>query len=1423
MKLKILQSNKVKVIMLAILFFVLSTSLYLLYTNSNLLSDKVKLKVINLLDKKLELDTKIEDIKIKGINKIVIEGVIIKGDDASKLLEVEEIEISYSIKDLIFKPFNPLKSITALRIIHPDIMIAKKEEWNFSSLTDQFASADNTEKNSSLGLDFPIYIEQGELEYNTPQLQDSLTRISGQVYLAEEIKFNLKARLNSISEEDLELQGRLAGDNYQGELTFDKVKLSRIKDKLDISQLADTSLSGDITGKAEIKGVLGNVPNYFVTLYLNNGAISKDKIDLTEIEGYFGINKYGIKVNRLAAKYKDFPIEVAGEVFNWKNSQLNLEYDLTDIPLEELAELLPYNNDLEVEGNAKVSGIVKGELINPSITAKVTMDKLSINGSALTEFNSEFYYKDKVINLEQLSFKYGKGSIDGRGTIAVDEGLNYILSTDINDIELSDLEKLFDYQLDGSGVINANAMVSGAGFDKEQLNILGNITLRDGSVKEYLINSLESNFWLTEGKLFLNHTELTSNDTKVNLEGLVTLDGKLNLSLRGNNINLKELNKFHQVKELAGIIDLSGEVRGTVTKPDFKGKFMINSLSYDSYNIGSVFGDLGFNDDKLRLEDVRLLTLASEISGSIDFTDNTSNIILDTKEVGVERILDILNLDVPFSGTAKGRTIIESIYPHFALKGEVSLSDGRIYGQNFDTATLDYAYSDGKFIIDKLETKYNDSILVTDGNYINNHLEINFISDKLNLEDINYYDLKEIGITGDGEIRGRVYGDLSDLKVIAKVESSNIKVNDANLGDVSAKISYKDQHLYLTDLLLESLDNVYKMSGSLDMEEKKIDSILLSVEQGDISYLNKFIPYDLNLPYKFVGQVRASGSIKEPVFNLDLSVSDNNNVGYLDIKGDYIVNNDVDIELLAKEFDFSPINSLGLIPYQLEGKINLTGQLTGTLDKLSLNSNIKVTDGKVNQFSYEQLLGQVNLIDGNRISLNQTLQIKGNNVVRAEGEIPLNSTEQINFDLSLKEGNLSLLPLVLSDIKSATGKGRADIHLSGNWKAPKFTGSAEVVSGNISYPEVLDRDISNLSGKVDLTGDKIIIKGVKGDYGEGSFDIKGDIALDGIKPSDYNIKFSGNNIAFEHGFVQAMGNGDISITGSFAKPLIKGSLLVHDSHIDLGFDWPTSKKENQEPLVQPSFDLELIPGKNVRVGNDNIDILIQSGNLNLRNGEEGLELIGRLESTNGQVSYYNTDFELEKGTASFNKYDLIPNLQVRATTEVEATPEIKARTGFNNVKIYLDLNGMATQMEPDLYSKPDLAQEEIILLLTSQGGIGSFLEKDYEGALKTEMWRLIDENLQLELISKLEKSFEKSLDLDQFRIKSVLSGDVRIQLSKFLTDNLMLKYEHVFGIEEEHTYGFEYHFPLGFDTLRINGQYDSEEEYQLGLEASFNF
>jgi translocation and assembly module TamB len=156
--------------------------------------------------------------------------------------------------------------------------------------------------------------------------------------------------------------------------------------------------------------------------------------------------------------------------------------------------------------------------------------------------------------------------------------------------------------------------------------------------------------------------------------------------------------------------------------------------------------------------------------------------------------------------------------------------------------------------------------------------------------------------------------------------------------------------------------------------------------------------------------------------------------------------------------------------------------------------------------------------------------------------------------------------------------------------------------------------------------------------------------------------------------------------------------------------------------------------------------------------------------------------------------------------------------------LYLNLTGPANQLNYQLSSDSSLSEEEIIALLTGQGGIGSLLEKNYEQALTSELRRVIGEGIKTEVIYKVERSFEESLDLDQVRIKSLLEDNdsIEVEIGKFIFDDFMLKYNHSF-LEENKEIGFEYYFNQGLDNLMIQGNYDSLGEYELGLEASIPF
>ena len=325
---------------------------------------------------------------------------------------------------------------------------------------------------------------------------------------------------------------------------------------------------------------------------------------------------------------------------------------------------------------------------------------------------------------------------------------------------------------------------------------------------------------------------------------------------------------------------------------------------------------------------------------------------------------------------------------------------------------------------------------------------------------------------------------------------------------------------------------------------------------------------------------------------------------------------------------------------------------------------------------------------------------------------------------------------------------------------------------------------------------------------------------------EYDLELNGEEIAFEHGSWQGLNDLDVSITGTGLRPEITGQISAYDTEFRLPLDWPAFGDGGGIDMLKPQLDLTVTPGNDVRVVNQKIDIVVQRGSLNLRTIDDKVRLIGELNSNQGRFTYYNTEFELEEGRATFRQYDYMPNLELEAVTEIYDRTIAQDEHNFSDPyhRINLNLTGPADQLNYQLSSDSNISQEKILALLTGQGGIGNLLEKNYQEALTAELRRVIGEGIKTEVIYKVERSFEKSFDLDQVRIKSLLesSDSVEVEIGKYLFSNFMLKYNHSF-LEENKQVGFEYYFNHGLDNLMIQGNYNNEGEYELGLEASIPF
>ncbi|MGM0472488.1 MAG: translocation/assembly module TamB domain-containing protein, partial [Bacillota bacterium] len=739
-----------------------------------------------------------------------------------------------------------------------------------------------------------------------------------------------------------------------------------------------------------------------------------------------------------------------------------------------------------------------------------------------------------------------------------------------------------------------------------------------------------------------------------------------------------------------------------------------------------------------------------------------------------------------------------------------------------------YNHPQNKLTIKKGDIDYQDSQLSFSGNKKAENLNFEFNSSALVGEDINFTDKLE-KLVGSTEVEGSLYGTIENPKAAAKFNAANLEYAQKLIGDLKGRVDYRNNNLYLTDLTVTTDTDHYQLNGSLNLEEKQFNQVDITAKQGTIDYVEQFYPAPVDLAYQFSGQVRVNGDFQAPKFNIEAVLEDDDQEGQLEVTGDYWWRKDSDLKLTANKFDIKAVNKFDLLPYNLAGDLNLTGTVTGKLTEPDFEAELKVKNGQIDNLDYQSLTGDIKMVSGQRIILDQHLQLEGEKAITAEGQIPLTAKEEFDFNLEMQQGSLNILAMLIPEIKETTGTGNANLEVKGTLEDPDLNGSAEVIAGSFSYP-ILDRKISNLNGKVEFNNNQLLIPELTGYYGSGNFSGSGEITLDGLNIAQYDLQLQGDEIAFEHGSWQGINDLDITITGTRLKPKFAGTIQAYDTEFELPVDWPkfsTGKgKDDSGAEIKPQLDLTITPEDNVRVVNDQIYILVQRGELDLITVEDEIVLRGQLNSNTGRFTYYNTEFEMEEGRAVFQQYDYIPTLEIEAETEIydSAIAEDESNTARPYHTIYLGLTGPANQLNYQLDSDSNLTEEEIISLLTGQGGIGNLIDKDYEEALTAELRRVIGEGIKTEVIYKVERSFEKSLDLDQVRIKSPLeaSDNIELEVGKFIFKDFMLKYNHSF-LEETKAIGFEYYFSEGLDNLLIQGNYDNLGEYELGLEASIPF
>ena len=1448
-----------------VILLIITALAYTGYLYKNDLIENLEDDIVGRIEKNYEIEINFSEVKVWPFNQLILDDLRIKKEDKT-IFFASELKVYYNILEIIrdgrnFKLNNLEDSLNYIEINEADINISNFEQ-NKNSDNDFIIPPDLRE--DLQGIEISIFNSNLNSEINNYNF--SLEKMNTEFEFKEDEillknKSNLKIKnlkirdteIKDVEFNNLELQLVLAANNeWRIKLYSNYFSLTPFKETIDktgiLANLNENinieDIQGNLKGKLEISGKEAGIESYKTKLDFKNSAVvikSKEFFNESKVENINGevlLSSIDDKVILDNFNFSLFESDYrfTGQ-YNFTDNSINGNLDSYNFALKDIEKFYDKANNYSPRGSARLSLDISGKLREPQAEMEFYLTEGEIDNHKINNFRTEARYRDGMLYLDQFDIL-----IDEQNNIMIDGIYNHYLKEYNFSFKGRKIEtQLINNYLENErlevvkGNLNLDFNISGKGFKREDLNILGDIEMNSPE-----FGSIYSDIWFGRERLILEEGFWNLNEDYLNFAGEINLaKNELNLDLEGTELSLKDLeNKLRKIQEreipdLEGLMTFEAELEGQFSSPELRGDFQIDNSKYKEFELADIEGELKYKEDKLFIEQFVLNDNGYEISGSADlsFSDSTpyleaelSTNNLDYKYIkekavhfGVGNLEDI---DIPLTGNLKADLKLIGDFDAPQISGNISSTNTNINiaEKEITTDNIFLAFNLNKeralelknLEIKKGESKLNFSGLISEENY-----DLTYKGQNLDFSKLGLASFLNVKLEAVANLTGTIKGNLQSPEITGDLSLEDIVYQQNNLENIKANYLYNNGDLKLSDTYWNFADSQFEISGEIiDIFNKSKLDLLFSTERGNIDRILNIFSLDpgFEIGYFLEGEAEIKGDFKSPTANLDLAAySEDSSDSRIYING--IINDELKLDLIGSKVKLDKFINVVDSDLDLNGTADFYGLLNGPLENYNLDLTTNIDQASLEGFTANNIKGYLNYSKGSNLNIHQEFSLGGQGNISLDGKINPTTTEMDleviseNIPLKLLEGTIDLASQV-------EGTASGQFAINGSFSEPELSGELDFSGNemNLSLPQ----KFSNYSGKLKFSNNYIEVAEFEAKYAEADFSISGRIyPFENENFWDLNLK--GENLPINHGsFNGQFDTQGVQVIGALFEPRIEGELLTHEFIASTPFNWPTSEGETS---FDPQLELTLEPGEEVyfRSGR-NIDVAVQEGELTLILEDE-FQMEGQLTSRQGTFDYYSNKFLLDRATATFRRFEgVVPNVHVAASTLVDG------------VRINIRLDGPADNMIVSFTSQPDLEQDEIMALLTQKGGIAEFInkedlqEEDISQLVRREFMRILQGTFQLSFISDLETGLEEMLRLDRIEIDTYELGwndEITITAGKSITDKLYLEFRNTVGVDDiENELSFSY--PLT-DQTRLEGSWYGNSEFSLSIDTIIDF
>jgi len=1060
------------------------------------------------------------------------------------------------------------------------------------------------------------------------------------------------------------------------------------------------------------------------------------------------------------------------------NEPFNLKWD---IDAKNIKQLLPRNMaNLNIAGKIKGSGTLKGRLDKPEVKVDLSANNLVYNN--IKQGADTLYLKGQValdkgkLQLKDLMVKTGNNELSASGQASEPFNLNWKIKAN----NLKQLSPLIAGRVNGSGQLKGT-------IKKPEIKV--NLSANNLAYKD--IKQGKETFKL-EGELGLDNEIIhLKNLTAKSGSNLITASGQasepFNLNWKVDANNLKQLSP-----QLAGKIKGSGQLKGSIKKPEIKIKLTVNNLAFKDIKQGketlSLEGELGMVNEVIHLKNLS----ARSGQNKIMVTGRAS------APMNLQLKIDAQNLkqlSPELSGRIRGEAQVQGAYNSPVIKTSLTASGLRY--QEYKLARKELSLKaevqlvNGVPIIKNLVSQIGNNRIKISGQ----------VTSPFNLNwDINSKNLQQLvpGLAGRLVSKGQLQGTLERPIINTSIDGKNLRYKGIKLGSIKATAQTKN--------------GIYKIKGdlsNLQTADQKIKRLKLDINGRVESHSIKL--YADHEQGKV--SLKANGSWLNQRWKGNLQ-----SLSLKDTKaGDWRLQKPTSVSLSKNGFSTSKFclaskktqmcstlawsdkaglkakgtlrkTSLSLLKPWLPEDIILSGSVSGRYD---IKQNAGKPVGTINvtfpdsNFSFKNADGEVQILAYKNAELNATIN---NRTIIAKAKMKIVNRGQLSADatikLSPKNGrhtingkaqfdvpNINWAQRYIPRSRGLRGKLSSKISFTGLLTNPQIKGTAELQNAYLRLPEA-GTELTNINIK--LRADRPGQATIKGQMlmGRGALNISGSFNARDITRWKATVKISGNNIRFMNtNEIKATMSPNITVVITPKIVNIQGKVVIPEAYINLKEIPKTSIDESEDVYVigerkpgeqvsaikiQPKVLITL--GEKVRLNAFGLRAKL-SGRVNISHNHRDILANGSLRVTDGKYQAYGQNLDINNGRLIFNGSPKIIGMDIRATRQVD-----KYLVGIH-------LGGNLLNPKSKIFSDPSLPESEALSFLLTGHSLSTSSGRD--SALLMSAVR----GLGITGNDSLLHSIGSSLGLDDVNI--VTGSDLRkseLSLGKRLGPKLYVRY-----------------------------------------------